>query len=352
MTTERWSKEDAWDWYDEQEWLVGCNYLPSTAVNPTEMWLADSFDPETIDRELAWANAAGMNTLRVFLQYVVWEDDPEGLKRRMEEFLSIADRHGLTTMFVFFDDVAFSGDEPYLGPQKDPLPNTHNSQWTPSPGHERAVDQSTWPQLADYVRDIVGEFREDDRVIIWDVYNEPGNSEMGQQTLPLLQESFNWVREADPTQPVTAGVNWDPNRDKQNQIGSEHADVISFHDYSELEFTKERLEDLEAYDRPLLCTEWLARTRDNHVRTHLPLYKERNIGSYTWGFVNGKIQTNLPWSTAQTSIAEAVEDEDTDTWFHDLLYEDGTPYRPKEVDLLTEYTGRGDPTALPESGDD
>lgn len=352
MTTERWSTEEAWNWYDEQDWLVGCNYLPSTAVNPTEMWLADSFDPETIDRELGWANAVGMNTVRVFLQYVVWEDDPEGLKRRMEEFLSIADKHGLTTMFVFFDDVAFSGDEPYLGPQKDPVPNTHNSQWTPSPGHERAVDRSTWPELAEYVRDIVSTFRADERVLIWDVYNEPGNSEMGQRTLPLLRESFSWVRAADPTQPVTAGVNWDPNRTEQNRIGSEHADVISFHDYSELEFTKERLADLEAYDRPLLCTEWLARTRDNHVRTHLPYYDERNIGCYTWGFVNGKTQTNLPWSTAQTSIAEAVEDEDTDTWFHDVVHEDGTPYRQEEVDLFAEYTGRGDLSALPEPTDE
>lgn len=352
MTTERWSTEEAWNWYDEQDWLVGCNYLPSTAVNPTEMWLADSLDPETIDRELGWANAAGMNTLRVFLQYVVWEDDPAGLKQRMDEFLSIADRHGLTTMFVFFDDVAFSGEEPYLGPQNDPIPNTHNSQWTPSPGHERAVDRSAWPKLADYIRDIIDEFREDERVIIWDVYNEPGNSKMEQETLPLLRESFKWAREADPTQPVTAGVNWDPNRSKQNKIGSELADVISFHDYSDLEFTTERLESLEAYDRPLLCTEWLARTRDNHVRTHLPLYKERNIGCYTWGFVNGKIQTNLPWSTAQTSIAEAIEDEDTNTWFHDLLHEDGTPYRRNEVELLVKYTGRGDPSAFPESGDD
>ena len=351
MTTERWSKEKAWNWYDKQDWLVGCNYLPSTAVNPTEMWLAESFDPETIDRELHWANAVGMNTTRVFLQYVVWKDDPEGLKQRMEEYLSIADSHGLSTMFVFFDDVGFSGDEPYVGPQKDPLPNTHNSQWTPSPGHERAVDRSTWPQLADYVRDIVGTFRDDDRVLIWDVYNEPGNSEMGQKTLPLLRESFDWVREADPIQPVTAGVNWDPNRSKQNQIGSENADIISFHDYSELSFTKERLNDLEAYDRPLLCTEWLARTRDNHVRTHLPYYKEKNIGCYTWGFVNGKIQTHLPWSTAQTSIAEAIEDEDTDTWFHDVLNEDGTPYRQEEVELLQEYAGRGELTVLPGQGD-
>jgi hypothetical protein len=347
MATERWSKEQAWNWYDEQDWLVGCNFLPSTAVNPTEMWLERSFDPETIDRELGWASAIGMNTARVFLQYLVWEDDPDGLKQRMDTYLDIADSHGISTMFVFFDDVGFSGDQPYLGPQKDPIPGTHNSQWTPSPGHERAVDRSTWPQLAEYVRDIVRTFRDDDRVLIWDVYNEPGNSDMGKQTLPLLRESFDWVREADPTQPVTAGVNWDPNRTEQNRIGSERSDVISFHDYSELSFTKERLEELEPYDRPLLCTEWLARTRDNDVRTHLPLYKEKNIGTYTWGFVNGKIQTHLPWSTAQTSIAEAIEDEDTDTWFHDLLHSDGTPYRREETELFAEYTGRGSVTSLP-----
>jgi hypothetical protein len=352
MTTNRWSKEKAWNWYDKQDWLVGCNYLPSTAVNPTEMWLSESFDPETIDRELRWASAVGMNTARVFLQYLVWEDDPDGLKQRMDRYLDIADSHGISTMFVFFDDVGFSGDEPYLGPQKEPLPNTHNSQWTPSPGHKRAVDRTTWSQLADYVRDIVSAFRTDERVLIWDVYNEPGNSEMGEQTLPLLRESFDWVREADPTQPVTAGVNWDPNRTKQNQIGSEHADIVSFHDYSELSFTKERLDDLEEYDRPLLCTEWLARTRDNHVRTHLPYYKEKNIGCYTWGFVNGKTQTHLPWSTAQTSIAEAIEDEDTDTWFHDVLHEDGTPYRPEEVKLFREYTETGESTSLPKGSDD
>lgn len=350
MTTERWSESRAWNWYDDREWLVGCNYLPSTAVNPTEMWLAESFDPETIDRELGWANAIGMNTARVFLQYLVWEDDPKGLKRRLERYLDIADRHGITTMFVFFDDVAFSGDEPYLGPQKDPIPNTHNSQWTPSPGHERALEPATWPRLAEYVEDVVEAFRDDDRVLAWDVYNEPGNSDMGERTLGLLRESFDWVRAPDPTQPVTAGVNWDPNRDEQNRIGCERSDVISFHDYSEWSFTAERLERLESYDRPLLCTEWLARTRENDVRTHLAAYHDRGIGCYTWGFVNGKTQTHLPWNTAQTSIAEAVEDEETDVWFHDLLHANGTPYRPDEVDCFRELTGRGDRGGLPGDG--
>ncbi|MEF8824817.1 MAG: cellulase family glycosylhydrolase [Halapricum sp.] len=334
-TNDRWTAEEAWDWYDDQDWLVGCNYVPSTAVNPTGMWQAETFDRETIDRELGWAADLSMNTLRVFLQYVVWEADPEGLKERMDRFLDIADRHGMTTMFVFFDDVAFSGKEPYIGPQDDPIPETHNSQWTPSPGHDIATEPDRWDGPREYVRDIVSTFRDDGRVLMWDVYNEPGNSDMDQQTLPLLRESFDWVRAEDPEQPVTAGVNWDPDREKQNRIGSENADVISFHDYSELSFTKERVERMqERYGRPLLCTEWMARPRDNTVETHLPYFRNEEIGCYTWGLVNGKTQTHLPWSTAQTSIAEAIDEEETDVWFHDLLHGDGTPYRQSEVESL------------------
>jgi hypothetical protein len=335
---DRWTEAEAWDWYREQEWPVGCNYVPSTAVNPTEMWQAETFDPTTIDRELGWAADWGMNSVRVFLQYLVWRDDPEGLAQRMDRVMEIADGHGISTMFVFFDDVGFSGDEPSLGPQKDPIPNTHNSQWTPSPGHERVVDRSTWSSLAEYVRDLVGRFREDERVFCWDVYNEPGNSDMDEASNPLLRESFTWAREANPSQPITAGVNWDPNRTEQNQIGSEEADVVSFHDYSDFGFTRHRVESLqEEWGRPLLCTEWLARTRDNLAETHLPYFKGAGVGCYTWGFVNGKLQTHLPWSTAQTSIAEAVEGEDTDTWFHDLVHGDGTPYRREEYEAFQRY---------------
>jgi hypothetical protein len=341
---DRWTEEEAWNWYREQEWPVGCNYLPSTAVNPTEMWQAGSFDPETVDRELEWAADWGMNSVRVFLQYLVWKDDPAGLERRMDRFLEIADDHGISTMFVLFDDVGFSGDEPYLGPQKDPIPNTHNSQWTPSPGHERVVDRSTWPDLAEYVRDVIRRFRGDRRVFCWDTYNEPGNSKMDEKSNPLLRESFTWAREADPVHPITAGVNWDPNRIEQNRIGSEEADVVSFHDYSDFAFTRHRVESLqEEWGRPLLCTEWLARTRDNLAETHLPYFKREGIGCYTWGFVNGKLQTHLPWSTAQTSIAEAVEDEDTDTWFHDLVHDDGTPYRRGEYETFQRYVVRDEP---------
>ena len=182
---ERWSPEKACQWYRSVGVIKGCNYLPRTAVNMTEMWQADTFDPETIDEELGWAEKAGYNSVRVFVQYLVWEDAPDGLKQRIDKFLSIADSHGITTMMILFCDCAFAGKEPYLGKQDDPMPGVHNSGWVPSPGLKRVTDRSICPDFERYVKDIVGTFEQDRRILIWDLYNEPGNSGMGPKSLPL-----------------------------------------------------------------------------------------------------------------------------------------------------------------------
>jgi len=110
-----WSARRAAAWYAKQPWLVGFNYVPSTAGNTTEFWQAESFDPVTIDRELYWARSLGFNTCRVFVQYLVWEADPEGLKARFTRFLEMAGRHGITVMPVLFDDCAF-GNPPLAEP--------------------------------------------------------------------------------------------------------------------------------------------------------------------------------------------------------------------------------------------
>ena len=203
---EQWTPQKANDWYASIEPIRGCNYLPRTAVNSTEMWQAESFDPEAIAEELAWAQAAGFNGVRVFLQYIVWQADPAGLKSRIDQFLDIAGSCGIKAMFIVFDDCAFAGKEPYLGPQDDPVPYVHNSGWTPSPGLKRVMDRSVWPALKDYVVDIVGSFANDERVQIWDLYNEPGNSEMGEGSLPLVEASFEWAREAGAGQPLTTSI--------------------------------------------------------------------------------------------------------------------------------------------------
>ncbi len=194
----RWPSAKAWKWYRQLGPVAGCNYLPRTAVNTTEMWQQETFDPQTIDQELGWAHEAGYNSVRVFLQYVVWKEDPDGFKRRLGEFLTIAQKHNIRVMLVPFCDCAFAGREPYLGPQDAPVPGVHNSGWVPSPGLKRVVDRTAWPDLEKYIKDLIGHFGHDQRVLIWDLYNEPGNSNLWDKSLPLVVATFHWARATAP----------------------------------------------------------------------------------------------------------------------------------------------------------
>ncbi|MCX5757808.1 MAG: hypothetical protein NTU83_04750, partial [Candidatus Hydrogenedentes bacterium] len=174
--SDRWPAGKAWDWYDRRPWICGFNYVPSTACNTTEFWGAETFDDPTIARELTLAHSVGFNSCRVFVQYLVCKSDPDGLKKRIDRFLSIANKNGITVVPVLCDDCTF-GDPPvteaYLGTQREPIPSMILPSWTPSPGLNSVTDRSVWPDLQKYVEDIVGRFGKDVRVIFWDLYNEP-----------------------------------------------------------------------------------------------------------------------------------------------------------------------------------
>ena len=311
-------------------WLRGFNYIPSTSINTTEMWQAETFDPQAIDRELGWAADIGFNTCRVFVQYLVWDSDPQGMLQRMEQFLDIAHRHGISTMVTLFDDCAFAGKQPYLGRQDDPVPSVHNSGWTPSPGHLRVVDKTCWPRLEEYVRAVIGRFTHDERAIAWDLYNEPGNADMGNKSYALLADSFRWARAAEPDQPLTAGV-WQRDSPELNAILLDNSDVISFHCYSTLSILQAMVADLKPHGYPLICTEWMARSLGNRWDTDLPYLKRERIGCYSWGLVAGKTQTRFPWGTPQGA-------PEPDAWFHDLFYPDGRAYRPEEIEVIKAVT--------------
>lgn len=324
----RWPVDRAQEWYDQIGQIRGFNYLPRTAVNMTEMWQEETFDPRTIDEELGWAEQAGYNSVRIFIQYLVWESDPAGMKARLNAFLSIADEHRLSTMIILFCDCAFSGREPYLGPQADPVPGVHNSQWVPSPGFERMANPAAWPGLERYVKDIIGYFAEDPRVLIWDLYNEPGNSEMGEKSLPLLDSVFAWARETSPSQPLTTGPwMWNTFKDPVSKRSMDLSDIISFHYYQAAAAIGGYLAACEAYERPVLCTEWLRRGHGNTFAEILPIFSEHRIGWYHWGWVAGRTQTYLPWE----SKAGAPHPE---IWQHDILREDGTPFDANEIEMV------------------
>ena len=342
----RWSPARARDWYAARPWPLGCNFTPSTAANQLEVWQAETWDPETVGRELGWAAGLGMNSARVYLHDLMWADDAEGFLDRVDQFLGIASGHGLSTLLVLFDDCW--QDDPRLGPQGEPVPGVHNSRWLMSPGSRAVGDRAEWPRLEAYVRGVVRRFGSDGRVLMWDVYNEVGNRFMPTMSAPawrrvpghaatyarhvlmrspsldLMDAAFGWARAERPEQPLTAAVYYPFPR--INAAVLRQSDVVSFHNYEGVGATEALVARLQAGGRPVVCTEWLARGAGNGVATHLPVFRRERVGCYNWGLVAGRTQTAWGW--------EEVGEGEPGVWFHDLLRPDGTPYDAAEAALF------------------
>jgi hypothetical protein len=323
----RWPAERANAWYQAQSWLVGCNFIPSTAINQLEMWQADTFDPETIDRELGWAEKIGFNTVRVFLHDLAWEADAPGFKKRIDKYLEIADKHRIRTLFVLFDDCW--NEDPRIGKQRAPIPGVHNAGWVQSPSTAVVLDPKGWGRLERYVKDIIGSFGEDKRVLMWDLYNEPGNTKLGERSLPLVRATFGWARAAKPSQPLTAGL-WFDNR-KLNEYQLAQSDVITFHNYNKPDDLRRQIHELKKLGRPVICTEYMARTHGSTFAGSLLVFKNERVGCYNWGLVSGKTQTIYPWGSPRDAPEPQV-------WFHDIFRRDGRPFDRKEVEVIKAYT--------------
>lgn len=342
----QWTPAQANAWYAKQPWLVGGNYTPRTAINQLEMWQADTWDAKTIDQELGWAHELGFTSMRVFLHDIVWKNDRDGLIQRMEQFLDIAEKHKIGVMFVLFDSVW----DPYpkAGKQRAPKPHVHNSGWVQSPGQDILKDPAKQDELKAYVQDVIGHFRNDKRIQVWDIFNEPDNlvPQYKDVLLPgkvefalqLLRKTFVWAREMNPTQPLTSGVwigNWgDPAKlTPMERCQLEESDVISFHTYDPIPGAQKCVENLKRYNRPILCTEFMARPRGSTFDPVLGYFKQQSIGAYCWGFVDGKSQTIYPWDSWDKQYTAEPQ-----PWFHDILRGSGTPYDQKEVDYIKSLT--------------
>ena len=331
LTNAVWSAERANLWWAKLPWLVGCNYVTSDAVNDVQMWQKETFHPQLIRKELAIARSIGMNSVRVFLSYTVWAQEQQAFLDTFEEFLSIADECGMLVMPILFDDCAFDGIDPVYGPQPEPTPGVHNSRWVPSPGFRIQDDPAKQASLREYVHALVGAHREDKRIVVWDLFNEPGNSDRVTSCLPLLVNAFRWAREVAPTQPLTACV-WDfsERADGINQVLLALSDVNSIHLYLDGKQTREKVSQLQLLRKPILITEWLHRPNGNTIPDLLPWMKEQKIGAWQWGMIQGKTQTNLNWNTMGPS---GTPDPNPELWQHDILHPDGSPYREEEIAL-------------------
>jgi hypothetical protein len=342
--SQRWSEQAAKDWYAQQPWLVGSNYIPSDAINELEMWQPSTFDPKRIDLELSWAESIGLNTMRVFLHDLPWKQDPEGFRKRIDTFLTIAQKHKIRPIFVLFDSVW--DPNPKLGPQHAPTPGVHNSGWVQSPGAKALSDPSEYPRLEAYVKGVVGAFGKDKRVLAWDLWNEPDNTNdpnyssgeprnKVELVLGLLPRVYEWARAAGATQPLTSGVwngDWDsPEKlSPMEKIQLQLSDVVSFHSYEKPDMFEKRVLSLQQYGRPIICTEYMARGNGSTFEGTLPIAKKYHVAAINWGLVAGKTQTYLPWDSWQ----KPYTDRQPSVWFHEIFRQDGKPYRQEEADFI------------------
>lgn len=340
----RWSKEQAKKWYAQQPWLVGCDYIPANAINQLEMWQADTFDTVTIAKELKLAHSIGFNTLRVYLHSLAWKSDASGYKQRIGRFLEIASRNGIRPIFVIFDDCW--NPYPKIGKQPEATPFTHNSGWVQDPGmdaHKKWSD--AFPFLEKYTKDLLTSFKNDKRILMWDLYNEPGNqgpirrglprpNDYVNESMPLLQKVFEWARQVNPSQPLTAGI-WNMSFVDLNTFQVQNSDIVTYHNYNDKADHERMIRFLVMHDRPLICTEYMSRGSKSTFQDILPLLKKYNIGAVSWGFVSGKTQTIYPWDSWEKDYTSEPQ-----PWFHDIFRPDHTPYDQAEVDLIKQLTNR------------
>jgi len=340
----QWSARKAHEWYDNNGWIAGCNYIPATAINQLEMWQAETFDLACINKELSWANDIGFNTVRVFLHHLLWEEDAAGFINRIHQFLTVAHKHNIKTMFVLFD--AVWNPHPKLGKQPEPKKNVHNSGWVQCPGADILKNTDSYDALRNYVEGVIDNFKNDDRVLLWDLFNEPDNTntasykddmygvKKAERALLLLKKTFKWARALKPQQPLTAAP-WKDDWTHTSRISEldnymfSNSDVISFHSYENKHDLEKRIHSLQRYNRPIICSEYMARHLESTFEDILPLLKKYNIGALNWGFVAGKTQTHCPWDSW-----EKIYHNEPELWFHDIFRPSGEPYDKKEIEFI------------------
>lgn len=323
----KWSEKKANKWYAKQGWLRGSNFQPSSAINQLEMFQPETFDTATINRELGWAEELGFNVMRVYLHHLLWTADPDGFKKRLDSYLTISSKHKIKTLFVIFDDCW--NDTAWVGKQPAPKPGIHNSGWVRDPGTMVHRYPDTIRALEAYVKDLLQTFRKDKRVLAWDLYNEPGNSDQFEKSFNLLKLVFQWAREVGPSQPISAGV-WttNPRIREMSLFQLEQSDIITYHNYDNIEKHKIAIDTLRRYNRPMICTEYMARRFNSTFQAIMPLLKAENIGAINWGFVSGKTNTIFAWDTP------IKDGQEPPLWFHDIFRRDHSPFSEEEVRFI------------------
>ncbi len=352
-----WSKEKIWEWYNARPWIRGCNYMSADCANRIDQWQSLGFEErfETADKELALMAETGLNSVRLIIEFIVWEQEHDSFMERFERYIQMCANHGISCMIVLANDcmrpkgfeVNKLGEQRvdwgYHGGRKVSQHGIFSDM-----GHHIFDEPERAPKYFEMVREIVEKYKNDERIIMWNVYNEVGNSNRSSVTLPNLKKLFEIIREIDPIQPLTCET-WSQQTGEFEKLPEvekfalENSDIISYHSYSDYMSNIRMIKALKEFGRPIMCTEWLGRCLGNSVQEMFPLFFLEKIGCYCWGFVAGKYQTYEPWNgTWENYEKDPNFKVDFTKWFHDLYRINHRPYDPKEIEIIKELSKLAD----------
>lgn len=353
----RWTETEIWDWYKAHEWISGFNFIPSGSMKGSLWFLQEYQHAEAFRetaKEIALAASMGFNSIRMGIPFAVWKQEHDSFFKNMDQFLDLLHQYGLTLMPVLFGDCCVPKEKyqpPTLGPQPEPVPGyfggspvtpfDDSTQSGETVGYNITDDPALEPEILRFIGELADRYGQDDRILIWNIWNEAGNSGRHSMSLPMMEKLFALFRERDVKQPLTADV-WGAGADNPygwykkpgiyddiEHHSIELSDIVTFHYYGDYIHSRQYIDILRKYGRPLINTEWLHRPFRSLIQTHLPLWKKEGVGSYFFGFVNGKSQFHIVWE-----FIKNLPDIDTDLWMHDVFHSDFTPYDPEEIEVI------------------
>ena len=353
-----WPKEKAWAWYAGQPWFRGCNYMSASCANRVDQWQAYGFEERfrEAEEELKIAESIGFNSVRLIVEFSVWYHEHDGFMERFERTLDQCDRHGIRAVIVLGNDCSRPRDVwslPKMGPQTCDW-GYHGGRKTSQHGSrpkEVGHTVTDEPELADrffaMCEELMVKYAHDRRIVFWNLMNEPGANNRDQVSIANLKRVFTVAWKVDPDQPLAADLWRTYGRDDSSiceKFAAENSDIVSYHSYDPYPDHVKLVADLKRrIDRPLLCTEWLARMRDNDLFRNYPLFYLEKIGCWCWGFVAGKYQTYEPWECMwQDEESGKTGLYDFTKWFHDLYRPSHRPYDPNEIRVIREFNALAD----------
>lgn len=345
----QWTKEKAWKWYNSMPWIRGFNGLPSNCVNRIAMWQEYNHKEvfEQIEREFILAKETGFNCVRAVIQFEVWYYEHDSFMDNLEEYFCLADKHGLMVMLVLGNDCTVPKDHfipVKFGEQK--VDWGYHSGIKKGP-HAGGYDQTGYCLLDEdefrdkhfeMVDELARKYAKDERLFVWDVWNEPGNGNRGMKSAEAMKKYFEIIRSYDQIQPLTADCWWVNQerkpKDEIQTLAVELSDIITFHSYNPAWIMVEIIEGLSEYGRPLINNEWLNRLDGCNVADVLPLLYAKRVGSLHWGLMAGFSQTYEPYGSYYSEYIKENSNVDLTKWQHDIYRFNGLPYDKKEIEIF------------------